>query len=145
MDSRGRTAYVGTTLAATKHRPRTKYALHRFIFGLTDPKIEVDHWNGDALDCRRSNMYVVDRQKNQQNRPALSSTGHRNVYWRKRQKDYVVRARRDDKGFWGGRFDVLAEAVLAARALRTSVFAHANEARASEVKPSGARRKRHAH
>jgi hypothetical protein len=32
--------------------------LHRFILGITDPKIRVDHQDGDGLNCRRSNIRV---------------------------------------------------------------------------------------
>lgn len=42
--------------------------LHREIMGLKagDPR-EVDHENGNPLDCRRSNMRVVTHAQNQQN------------------------------------------------------------------------------
>lgn len=43
-------------------------SLHRAIFGITDPKIFVDHLDGNGLDCRRSNMELKDNTRNQWNR-----------------------------------------------------------------------------
>lgn len=35
------------------------WKLHRFILGITDPKLTVDHINGNTLDNRRSNLQVL--------------------------------------------------------------------------------------
>ncbi len=40
---------------------RTVILLHRFILGLCDPKLEVDHINSNGLDCRRENMRIFER------------------------------------------------------------------------------------
>lgn len=42
--------------------------LHRFILGVTDPKIHVDHINHDGLDCRRSNMRLATAAQNGANK-----------------------------------------------------------------------------
>lgn len=41
--------------------------LHRFIVGAPDG-LEVDHKNGDGLDCRRSNLRLATRTQNAANR-----------------------------------------------------------------------------
>lgn len=41
--------------------------MHRLILGLTDPKIQVDHRNGNGLDNRRENIRVVTASQNQMN------------------------------------------------------------------------------
>jgi hypothetical protein len=41
--------------------------LHRFILGLTDGKILVDHKNGDTRDCQRSNMRIATEGQNRAN------------------------------------------------------------------------------
>jgi hypothetical protein len=38
--------------------------LHRFILGITDDSVIVDHANGDGLDNRRSNLRVCSNQEN---------------------------------------------------------------------------------
>jgi hypothetical protein len=64
--------------------------LHRFILGITDPKIEVDHWNGDSLDNRRENLRIVNRSQNRQNRGAYknSKSGQAGVVWHKRDEKW---------------------------------------------------------
>lgn len=48
---------------------RHRLSLHRFLMGvLTDKSIEVDHINGDGLDCRRENMRKATRSENAKNR-----------------------------------------------------------------------------
>jgi hypothetical protein len=42
--------------------------IHRFILGVTDPRVEVDHKNHDRLDCRRDNLRIATRRQNAYNR-----------------------------------------------------------------------------
>ena len=44
-----------------------EYKLHRFILDVTDPKIHVDHINGDTYDNRRNNLRLSDNSKNHMN------------------------------------------------------------------------------
>lgn len=48
--------------------PRLSLSLHRFIMGVTDPLVMVDHEHGNGLDCRESNMRITDSKGNQNNR-----------------------------------------------------------------------------
>jgi hypothetical protein len=55
--------------AARTPRPERKLVqLHRFILNPPDD-MQVDHINGNGLDCRRENMRLATHQQNQQNRP----------------------------------------------------------------------------
>lgn len=54
--------------------------LHRLILGVTDPKILVDHKNGDALDNRRNNIRIATTAQNCANkRQTKSRTGFKGV------------------------------------------------------------------
>ncbi len=46
---------------------RGSQKLHRFIFGVTEADPEVDHRNGNRLDCRKSNLRLASRAENAQN------------------------------------------------------------------------------
>ncbi|NBW20194.1 MAG: hypothetical protein EBR82_70720 [Caulobacteraceae bacterium] len=62
----------GNTFYALRKGPRNKgqrksIKMHRYILGLTDPKIFVDHINGNGLDNRRQNLRLCNNQQNQKN------------------------------------------------------------------------------
>jgi hypothetical protein len=46
----------------------TSQLLHRFIMGVTDPKLDVDHEDHDGLNCQRYNLRVATRTQNNANR-----------------------------------------------------------------------------
>jgi hypothetical protein len=61
-----------------------RVSLHRFILGLTDPKIGVDHKNHDGLDNQRHNLRIATNSQNQSNRrKILGSSKYKGVYWDK--------------------------------------------------------------
>lgn len=41
--------------------------MHRQIMGVTDPKVFIDHINGDSLDNRRCNLRIVTHSQNHMN------------------------------------------------------------------------------
>ncbi len=59
--------------------------MHRLLLGLTDPKIPVDHVNGDSLDNRRENIRVATTQLNAANRGKQknNTSGYKGVFQRK--------------------------------------------------------------
>lgn len=50
----------------------TGILMHRYLLGITDPAIEVDHRNGNGLDNQRSNIRKCTHTQNMQNRPGWS-------------------------------------------------------------------------
>lgn len=55
--------------------------LHRFILGITESKIEIDHRDGNGLNCSRSNMRKATRLQNLANmkRHRSNRSGHKGV------------------------------------------------------------------
>lgn len=57
------------------------YKLHRFILGVTDPTIHVDHINGDGLDNRRCNLRLCTASQNASNKKLSKGTSkYKGVY-----------------------------------------------------------------
>jgi len=64
----------------------TSLGMHRLIMGVTNPRMVVDHINHDKLDNRRSNLRVVTRGANNQNKSKIvtesSTSKFKGVYKR---------------------------------------------------------------
>lgn len=97
-------------------------ALHRAIFGLKrgDPR-QVDHVNGDRLDCRRANLRIVpSHAENRQNVGSLagSTSQYRGVSWDRRTGKWKAQVKVCGQAHWLGRFADEHEAGEAAAAFR---------------------------
>lgn len=55
--------------------------LHRFILGINDPKTQVDHKDGNGLNCQRKNLRKATHTQNMQNIGARHN-GFKGAYWR---------------------------------------------------------------
>jgi hypothetical protein len=64
-DPRPRTVYAKA--AAAPGRGASKVYMHRFILGVKDRKIQVDHRDSNGLNCCRSNLRVGTRSQNMAN------------------------------------------------------------------------------
>ena len=60
---------------------RTGQKMHRFILGVTDPAIGVDHRDRDGLNNQRDNLRIATASQNQCNRPAAAhnAAGYKGV------------------------------------------------------------------
>lgn len=100
-----------------------KFRLHRELLGLTDVKaIDIDHISGDRLDNRRSNLRVLPKGGNAQNRPSNRDTTsqYRGVSWRSKNKKWCAQIKVRGKVTHLGLFvseEEAAEVALAARRL----------------------------
>lgn len=74
--------YASKSIFVTKHR-KHHIAMHRFLLGVTDKSIQVDHINGDGLDNRRENLRLCTQtQNNANNRIGIrNKSGFKGVSW----------------------------------------------------------------
>jgi len=69
--------------------------MHRYIMGVTDPKIHIDHINGDGFDNRKENLRIANNSTNHMNQKIRSDNkiGYKGVT--KRKNRYEVRITKD--------------------------------------------------
>src|ERR1700689_3479077 len=77
-----RTGKDGRYLYGEKEIGGKNVLLHRFILGLTDPLIFVDHVDHDGLNCTRTNMRICGRTENKANarKTPTRSSPYKGVY-----------------------------------------------------------------
>jgi hypothetical protein len=71
----GKSIYVKTTCPP-------KVYLHRFVLGVTDSKVLVDHRDGDGLNNQRSNIRIATRSQNNSNRRGSGYSKYLGVFFR---------------------------------------------------------------
>ena len=86
-------------------------SLHRFIFNIKDPKIFVDHKDGNGLNCQRENMRICSCLENLRNKKTFSKSGFKGVYVGQGRVRASIRI--GDKTMYLGRFNTEIEAAIA--------------------------------
>lgn len=89
--------------------------MHRLILGLVfGDKLQVDHRNHDTLDNRRSNIQIVTRRKNHENRKDQSKYGVGIAFdKRNKTKPFQVYVKINSKRIYVGNFSTTTEAQIA--------------------------------
>ena len=92
-----------------------KILLHRFILGVSDRKIHIDHINGNGLDCRRENMSLCTSSQNQCNRGKQknNTSGYKGVCFNKVERKWQVNIMINKKSKAVGYFTDILEAARA--------------------------------
>lgn len=49
------------------YKNKKQVGLHRFLMNITDPKIFIDHINGNVFDNRKSNLRICNNKENSRN------------------------------------------------------------------------------
>lgn len=94
--------------------------------------MQVDHINGNRLDCRRSNMRVGEERLNHRNRsvlPSNNTTGVQGVY-RTKSNRWEAKIECDGKSHHLGTYSTKDEAIVARRAgelLHFGEYAHTTQ------------------
>lgn len=89
---KGRSTFYASRLKYTDGKPKRVY-LHRELLGITDPKIQVDHEDGNGLNCQRENLRIASNSQNHQGkmtRPAHFTSRFRGVYWHKQNQNWCA-------------------------------------------------------
>lgn len=93
---------------------RKTQGLHRFILGVEDPKIKVDHRDHNGLNNLRSNLRPTRNQNAQNQRLSSANTsGFKGVSWKVREKKYQAGIKVNGKTVHLGTFSDLLEAACA--------------------------------
>lgn len=90
--------------------------LHRFLMGVVDPKIIVDHIDRNGLNNRRStNLRLVNAQQNSENMKVHKDNGTKTkgVSFSKTMNKFWARIMRNGKAYRLGFFDTVEEAAQA--------------------------------
>lgn len=106
---------------AVRNEPRVKgkkrklILLHRFLLGVTNPNIEVDHKDGDTLNNQRHNLRRANDVQSAQNARVRkdNTSGTKGVNWHKSNEKWVVRVQVKNKRIFVGLFSNLSEAAVA--------------------------------
>lgn len=94
---------------------KIKTSAHRFIMGVTDPKIYIDHINGNPLDNRKENLRICTQEQNSCNRGPQKNnkSGYKGVSWEKRQNKWRTQIKINEQQTHLGLFDDPVEAARA--------------------------------
>ena len=103
------------------NRVKVHKQLHRLLMEIhhpelrDNPKLYIDHINGDKLDNRKENLRLATNQQNSMNRKPHknSSSKYKGVYWSKRENKWIAQIVINKKNKYIGRYQDEKEAALA--------------------------------
>jgi len=95
-----RTYYAARRIPLENGRYRKQY-LHRFLLKVTRPKTEVDHRDGNGLNCKRRNLRKATVAQNRQNRINPHKRGYS---WCKERRSWESHIRVNGIRLFLGRF-----------------------------------------
>lgn len=104
----------------------TSVFLHRWVLGLEDPSICVDHVLQDTLDNCRWSLNVVTQAENAQNnrRSTRNRSGYPGVAWVERLQKWKAHIRVQYELIHLGYFETKEEAIAARRAAEQNLFTY---------------------
>lgn len=89
-DVKPKTVYAIRATVKDDGRKTTQY-LHRFILGVTDRRVQVDHRDHNGLNCQRYNLRPATNQQNCQNsRSRGGASQFKGVAWNKQKRKWVA-------------------------------------------------------
>jgi hypothetical protein len=104
------------TVYAASTEGKTKIRMHRFILGITDPKVQVDHEDHNGLNNQRHNLRFCNHQQNQANKPkqrGTYSSQFKGVRWDKQRNKWRAQLWVNGRKVYPGTFTDEVQAALA--------------------------------
>lgn len=107
--------------------------LHRIIMNVTDPKIFVDHINGNTLDNRRCNLRLCSHKENSRNQKLRknNTSSYKGVFYNKKNNNYNAFCTVNGKREFIGCFKYAYNAALAYN--NKAIELHGEFARLNEI------------
>lgn len=81
-----------STIYAKRKLNRRAIWMHRYILGMNDPTLIVDHIDGNGLNNQRSNLRIATKQQNNLNSRVRKDcvSGFKGVHWNKGSRAWLV-------------------------------------------------------
>ncbi len=100
-----RTDYAAKTIYLGDKKWKT-ILMHRFILGITDPNIIIDHIDGNGLNNQKTNLRICTRGENSSNRASKQngSSKYLGVCAIKRERIWQAHIRKNHQIYYLGRF-----------------------------------------
>lgn len=97
---------------------------HRYIMGVTDSSICVDHIDRDKTNCRKSNLRLCTSAQNNMNMPMLktNTSGHPGISWDRFNNAWRVYIHQNNKYIALGRYKTYEEALARRQAAEKEYF-----------------------
>ena len=96
-----------STFYAQREHKKTCLKMHRFILGITDSAVIIDHKNGNGLDNTRGNIRICRNAENCMNRNGLSSSSskYKGVSWCRHTNKWKAQIRFNGKLYYLGVYE----------------------------------------
>jgi flagellar basal body P-ring protein FlgI len=117
LEKKWRISHFGYAVHSYREASKVKtIRIHRVILGVTDPKVIIDHINGNKLDNRKCNLRIVTVSQNamnskKTNKPTTSI--YKGVSKCSDRDKYIAMIKHNGKRLNLGRFNTEVEAALA--------------------------------
>ncbi len=116
------TLYLKKTCSYLRNS-KTKQKLHRYILGVADSRIFIDHIDHNGLNNRRGNLRACSNQQNCMNRRPLNATSQfKGVAWKNKNKKWVSTININAKQIHLGYFDNEIQAALTYNKMASKLF-----------------------
>lgn len=94
------------TAIRLKSKRQKMILMHREILELSDPNKVVIHRNGNPFDNRKSNLFVIDRGKqNYLRKRNYNTKSYKGVHYKKENRNYVAAISKDNVKYYIGSFE----------------------------------------